>query len=88
MLGRALRIKTDFTRKTNKNMQLTDKEKEAQKLIIESTQKAMDLLLTHLNSFCTTTGAVSIPMVYIESSVKILMEGLRKGIETQETLYE
>lgn len=66
---------------TQTNMKLSDKEQKAQDLIIDSTQKAMDLLSEHLSKFCRDTGATSIPYVYIDSRIRILMDGLRKGID-------
>lgn len=60
-------------------MALSKKEKEAQKIILGEVNKALDLLQAHLQKFCSDTKGTSIPMVYIEQSIKIMKESYAEG---------
>jgi len=62
---------------------LTANEKRAQELIGKEVAKALHLLQSHLKTFTETTGGPSIPYVYIESSIKILLENYNNGIKSQ-----
>lgn len=62
--------------------ELTPKEKQAQKMILDQIEKSMDLLKDHLHKFCKDNNAGSVPMVYIETSMKILIHNMRTGAES------
>jgi hypothetical protein len=61
--------------------ELTPKEKEAQKIILSEINKAFDLLQNHLVDFCKNTKGTSVPMIYIEQSIKIIKENMAKGAQ-------
>lgn len=60
-------------------MALTANEKEAQKLILNEITRAFDLLETHLKNFCKDTKGTSVPLNYVEMSIKIIKENMAKG---------
>jgi hypothetical protein len=62
-------------------MELTEKEKEAQKIIAKEVIKAVDLLTTHLEKFCENTKGTSVPIIYIKESVKIFKENYEKATQ-------
>ena len=69
-------------------MKLTKSEKEAQQLIQTEINKAIDLLHNHLQKYCDEVSlayngvkATSVPMIYINESVKILKQNMQKGME-------
>lgn len=72
-------------------MELSEDEKEAQKLIVAEIFKTMDLLENHLQKYCDEvailyTGAKStmVPMEYIKTSIKTIKEGFQKGVDRQD----
>jgi hypothetical protein len=62
-------------------MALTAREKQAQKLILGEVNKALDLLQGHLQKFCESTNGTSVPMIYIDKSIKIIKENMQKGAQ-------
>ena len=60
---------------------MTDNEIKAQKIIISEVQNAIKLLENHLQKFCDDNETSTIPMNYVRTSVKLLLEGYLKGAE-------
>lgn len=59
---------------------MTKKEIEAQDIIVHEVEKVVNILHAHLKKFSTDNGATSVPIVYIDHSVKILLENYKKGV--------
>lgn len=60
---------------------LTADEKKAQQIIINEVDKAVNLLVSHLNKFCVENKAGSVPFVYIKTSADILLKSYKEGAE-------
>lgn len=66
---------------------MTQKEKEAQKLIIGEVNKALDMLHAHFKKYCEEVAplynegkkSTTVPLVYIEQSIKIFKENFNKA---------
>lgn len=69
-------------------MGLNEREKQAQELIIKEVEKALDLLQAHLHKYCkevapqfTGVEGKSVPIHYIDESIKLFKNAYRKGAE-------
>ncbi len=60
---------------------LTEKEKEGQRLIIGEVDKSMKLLEDFLLKFCQENQANSVPMIYVSTAIKQLMNGYKESIK-------
>jgi hypothetical protein len=66
---------------------LSESEKEAQKMILGEIDKAFDLLEKHLQKYCKEVApkynggkqVQDVPMIYIEQSIKIIKDNMKKG---------
>lgn len=58
---------------------MTANEKKAHQIIVNEVNKAMNLLESHLSKFCKDTNGTAIPFIYVQSSIKILMDGYNNG---------
>lgn len=60
---------------------LNEKEKEAQGIIINEVDKAVTLLVTHLEKFCTENQALSVPIAYVKESARIMLKSYKDGAQ-------
>lgn len=60
---------------------LSDKEREAQKIIVNEVIKAIHLLNHHFRKYCDTNKVKDVPMAYIDYSSRVFMENYAKGAE-------
>lgn len=66
---------------------LTENERKAQALILEQVNNTLDMLQKHLQKYCDEVAPMynggqkvtSVPMAYIEQSVKIIKKNMAKG---------
>lgn len=68
--------------------QLEYQTKKANELILNEVDKAMDLIEAHLKRYCTDVSmeafgqpSISVPMIYISESIKIMKKSYREGVE-------
>lgn len=64
-------------------MELTKNEKEAQQLILNEIQKAVDLLIVHSEKYCKNNQTQAIPMIVLKEFAKVLIKSLKKGANGQ-----
>jgi hypothetical protein len=72
-------------------MSLTNKEKKAQQLIVGEVNKALDMLQNHFKKYCEEVAPMyndgkksdSVPIIYIEQSIKIFKESFNKSANGQ-----
>lgn len=60
---------------------MTENEIKAQNVIIKEVENAIKLLENHCQQFCDFNGVSQVPMNYIKTSVRLLLEGYHKGVE-------
>lgn len=58
-------------------MELTEKEIEAKKLILSEIEKAINTLEAHFEKHCAEYKTTMIPIIYIKTSNKIFLDGLK-----------
>jgi hypothetical protein len=62
-------------------MKLTPKEKEAQKIIIQSVENATNLLVKTCDNYCKENLTKAIPMVLLKEFERVLLKNFKKGAE-------
>lgn len=67
---------------------MTQNEQEAQKMILSEINKSLDLLQKHLHKYCNEVSlqyngvkATSVPLIYIDQSIKIFKDNMQKGLD-------
>ncbi len=59
---------------------LTEKEIEAKKLILHEIEKSVNTLEAHFEKHCSDYKTTMIPLIYIKTSNKVFLDGLKEGI--------
>jgi hypothetical protein len=62
-------------------MKLTKKELEAQKLIVNEVEKAINLLIRTSENFCKENLTKAVPIVVLKEFERVLLENFKKGAE-------